>query len=223
MDLTKQYPRGCELDALTALGVSECDELDGFKDGLIADTEACRAVFDPFEHVGSTFNCSDTGKTMEISRAAAAVANALWTGPTTSNGDFIWYGYEIGADLKTLAPTVCKNDTCSGSGTQGLTALYDLFVKKDPSANSTGLGREDFDFLAVTLKKTFASSVEANITDLSTFRNAGGKMLTYHGLVRHIIHNWNIEFADPRIGRSLYPAPRLAQLLPGRESADRFR
>lgn len=137
MEFTKQYPHGCELDEITALAVLECDQIDGFEDGLIADTDACRAAFDPFDHVGTNFACSDTGKTMSISRDAAAVANALWAGPSTSNGDFLWYGYEIGADLKTLAPTVCSNDTCAGNGQQGLKALYDLFVKKDPSANTT--------------------------------------------------------------------------------------
>ena len=47
MDVNKQYPYPCELDQITKLGINACDKLDGVLDGLVADTEACRAIFQP--------------------------------------------------------------------------------------------------------------------------------------------------------------------------------
>lgn len=185
MGMNNQYPFPCELDELTRLGISACDELDGVADGLIADTDACRATFDPFQHVNSSFACSDTGKEMQISHGAANVANAIWSGPVSSSGEFIWYGFEIGTDLKTIAPTTCNNGTCTSASPGALEAMYEFWVGgADDSSSSTKLRHEDFDFLVLNLKKTFASNAEANITNLDEFERVGGKMLTYHGLVR---------------------------------------
>lgn len=187
MDVNKQYPYPCELDQITKLGINACDKLDGVLDGLIADTEACRAIFNPYAHVNTTFHCADTGKDMQLSYGAANVANAVWTGPTTTKGDFIWYGFEIGSDLKTIAPTICDNSTCT-SGTAGsLEYMYELFVGTDESFGNEILGQEDFDFLALNIRKTFAGNAEANITNLDEFQRVGGKMLTYHGLVRFLL------------------------------------
>lgn len=185
MDANRQYPRGCELDELTKRGVLACDRLDGVEDGLIADTEACRAKFDPFDHVNSTFQCPETGKEMQISHGAANIANAVWSGPTTTKGEFIWYGFEIGTDLKTIAPTTCDNTTCTSDSTGALELMYEFFVGTDDSLSNTTLKQEDFDFLAWNIRKTFAGNAEANITNLDEFQRVGGKMLTFHGLVRH--------------------------------------
>ncbi|OTA70122.1 tannase and feruloyl esterase [Hypoxylon sp. EC38] len=184
MDLTKQYPYGCELTQLTSFAVSACDGLDGVEDGLIADPDECRRIFSPFDYVGTVFNCSTTGNNMEISSAAASVAKAMWDGPRYSNGDFLWYGFEIGSDLATVAATTCDyNGQCVPAAREELTFVYQDFVLKDPFANVTELTYNEFDSMSRSLKRIFSSSMAATEPNLVDFRDSGGKMITYHGLV----------------------------------------
>lgn len=183
MDLTSQYPSPCELKQITTLAIGVCDALDGHLDGLIADPEACRAKFNPFHYVGTTFNCTDTDTAASISLAAADVANATWSGPRFSDDTFMWYGYEIGSDLTVLAPTSCNGSICVGTGDINILGFYDFFVAKDLSANITKLTHAEFDFMYRRMKQVFASSMATHERDLTVFRDAGGKMITYHGLV----------------------------------------
>ncbi|KAI3335941.1 Tannase/feruloyl esterase [Ustulina deusta] len=183
MDFTEQCPRSCELNQLTFLAIAECDGLDGIKDGLIANPEACRAKFNPWDHVGSLFNCSDTSRAMQISSAAASVAEATWDGPKYSNGDFMWYRFEIGADLSSAAETVCSNNgTCVPAQRSTVAFWYLEYVARDLTANITTLTHAQYDELYLALKKTFAGALEAAEPRITRFQEVGGKMITYHGL-----------------------------------------
>lgn len=138
MNLAGRYPNGCELETITNAAVSACDGLDGVVDGVITDIKAC--TFDPFTVVGNTFNCSTTGKIMEISEIAATVANATWTGARSVSGGFRWYGPHIGADIsgslnpnQATAATICSaNGTCVGNPTVLGTQWITLFIEKNP-------------------------------------------------------------------------------------------
>lgn len=189
MDLTQQYPRSCELTYLTTQAVAMCDGLDGVLDGLIAEPEMCLELFNASDFVGDSFSCSDTGLNMTLSSAAAAVAEATWTGPRFSNGDFMWYGYEIGSDLATAAGTTCDtNGTCVPTSRSTVAFWYMFFVLRDPGSNITTLTHSQYDDLFRTLKKVFASSMEAAEPGLFDFAEAGGKMITFHGLVSFLLY-----------------------------------
>lgn len=183
MDLTEQYPKTCELEELTARAISKCDALDGVKDGIIADPSLCRAEFSAWDHVGTTFNCSETQKDMKISHAAASVAEATWNGPHFSNGDFMWYGYEIGVNISTLASSTCTKGKCIPSERATAVFWYQQYVAKDLTANITSLSHAQYDRLFTTLRKTFGGSVQMTEPRITDFQAAGGKMITYHGLV----------------------------------------
>jgi hypothetical protein len=97
MEIMGQFPRKCELDAITDAAVDFCDPLDGITDGLISDLGSC--PFDPFSIVGKVINCAVINKTLEISRATATIANLTWTSPRKADGSFLWYGVEHQARL----------------------------------------------------------------------------------------------------------------------------
>jgi hypothetical protein len=195
MSIMGEYPNNCEFRALTAAAIATCDQLDGIIDGLISNPDACR--FDPFSMIGQMVNCSSTGAPVTISKAAATVANATWTGPRTAKGEFLWYGVNHEAPLvaQTLsegptadsgyATTRCSlNGTCEGVPTGLGEAWFQLFVKKDPSWNTSLIESVD------TYESLFKASVDqyksifgTSFADLSAFRNSGGKIITYHGLV----------------------------------------
>ncbi|KAG9964449.1 tannase and feruloyl esterase, partial [Aureobasidium melanogenum] len=207
MDMTKQYPNSCELAELTSLAVSLCDARDGVTDGIISEPEDCLNVFDAQTYVGTSFFCSTTNSTLKISAAAANVATALWTGPKSSTGDSFWYGFNIGSDLSTLAPTKCSsNGTCTAASPNYSNELINYYI---PSYNVTNTTISLYDFEHVVykgLRKLFDPYLGNHDTDLSAFKAAGGKLITYHGLAdpsispQGTLHYYNsVKSQDPSI------------------------
>ncbi|KAH8896061.1 tannase and feruloyl esterase [Thozetella sp. PMI_491] len=218
MYLTNQYPMACELTQLTALAVSQCDNLDGMTDGIISDPDACRATFDPFAQVGSSFFCNQTNTTMKISTAAAGVANATWNGPIFSSGEPIWHGFNHGADLSTLAPTVCSaNGTCSGGPGDGLSSILEImrdFVAKDLTFNFSSFTHQNFDAVYRGYKQNVGSLMETNDPDLRPFRDAGRKIITYHGIGIELTTHFQYDNTIPTSG-SLDFYNKVTAVIPG--------
>ncbi|KAK1658146.1 tannase and feruloyl esterase [Colletotrichum godetiae] len=189
MDVTEQYPQPCELQQLTALAVSACDSLDGVEDGLIADTNACKSIFDPHAYIGSEFYCSLTGRSANISSTAAAVANAMWTGPFTAEGESTYlYGLEMGTDLVFGAQTSCTEDgKCTGVPNAAVTLLLAYFIGKDPAITTTKISFKELERAYHSFRQQYDAYLGTDDPDLSSFRNAGGKMITFHGLADPLI------------------------------------
>ncbi|USP81330.1 tannase and feruloyl esterase [Curvularia clavata] len=199
MAITGQYPQKCEIDTLTDAAVAECDPLDGVIDGLI--TEESKCVFDPFTRVGETVHCPSTNATVVISNAAATIANLTWTGPRKPNGNFLWHGVNhqarlTGADAPAgttsdlgYASTTCTVDgTCTGVPTGLGDKWLSLFIKKDPDWSVTDIKSvEEYVRLFHAGVQQYESIVGTADPDLSDFRDAGGKILTYHGLADGLI------------------------------------
>ncbi|KAI4660213.1 uncharacterized protein J4E79_006018 [Alternaria viburni] len=199
MSMTNQFPTKCELDAITSAAVAACDPLDGVVDGLVSDPEKC--FFDPFTIVGSVHNCTSTGKAVTISEGAAVIANATWEGPRGPDGEFIWYGVDYASDLTgsdgmdgtpfrvALATTTCNaNGTCTGSPSGLGENWLKFFVKKDPEWNYTQISSvEEYTRMFKSSVQEWSSIIETADADLSEYRKAGGKLMTFHGLADNII------------------------------------
>ncbi|GJC91091.1 putative feruloyl esterase ARB_07085 [Colletotrichum liriopes] len=184
MDVTGQYPMSCELQELTAIAISTCDALDGVEDGIITNTNDCKKIFDPFEHVGSKFYCPFTGSSINLTLAAAAVANAMWTGPVTAEDEPTYlHGLEMGTDLTKGAPTSCeKNGKCTGVPNIAVKLLMGYFIGKDPNSSTTKISFKELERAYRSFRQQFDSFMGSNDPDLTSFRDAGGKMITFHGL-----------------------------------------
>lgn len=193
MNMLGEYPYGCEIDAITAAAVSACDGLDGVVDGMIAEVDDCLASFDPFQVVDKTVNCSQTNGKVKVSTAAAAVVNAAWHGWQAVDGKRGWYGLSPGADLTGgspasygqpgIAATNCTAGSCVGAPNALGVQWLQLFVAKDPNFAFSNLTHAQFDQLVRVSQREFGSFINTDDPDLSEFRNAGGKMVTFHGLV----------------------------------------
>ncbi|KAH8781002.1 putative feruloyl esterase [Diaporthe sp. PMI_573] len=188
MNLHGEHPRNCEINALTDAAIAYCDPMDGVADGIISDTDGCD--FDPFSVVGESFNCSDTGSVMQISHGAALVANATWAGPMAADGARLWYGLEKGSFLAGavgnavgIASTDCsKNGTCVGMAANSGEGWLAYGAAKDPSFDSSKLTLDAYSWLMHDSETEWKSLWSTNEPDLSAYRNAGGKIMTYHGL-----------------------------------------
>lgn len=195
MNQLGEYPHGCELDTITAAAVTQCDGLDGVIDGVLGNIDACLELFDPFKLVGAPVtNCSDTSAPLHISTAAAKVVNATWAGMEAVNGKKLWHGINIGSDLTGNHPlsfnlrgtptTECHNGTCTGAPSDLGTLWLQLFIAKDRNFNLSALSHKEFDRMVHIGQQQYNSLVATFDPDLSDFRDAGGKMVTFHGLVR---------------------------------------
>lgn len=192
MNTLNQFPYPCELDALTAAAISACDSLDGVRDGIISDPAACLSTFNPFVLVGTPIACATTNTTLPITLAAATVANATWHGPASPAGKPLWYGLTPNTDLTGNSPlsggvtgialTNCTGTTCTGT-TSPLSGPYLslLIAKGSPSFSLSNLTNAEFASLIHAGKQQYSSLLATDDPDLSAFRAAGGKLVSYHG------------------------------------------
>ncbi|KAI2615413.1 tannase and feruloyl esterase [Hypoxylon sp. NC1633] len=229
-----KYPHICELNAITLAAISKCDGLDGITDGLVSDVDKCFATFDPFDLVGQSISCTETGSTITISADAASVVNASWTGIESTDGKSLWYGYRPGTDLTgTLDPslfgagsaaTSCTGNVCTSSPNALGAEWYQLFAAKDPNFNVTSMSHSEFDRLYQLSLKEYPGFSSSD-PDLSAFRDAGGKMITFHGLADSLIPDLGtVDYYD-KVTKALpdvhdfyryFPVPGLGHCFGGR-------
>ncbi|KAJ5487139.1 hypothetical protein N7530_001439 [Penicillium desertorum] len=188
MNQLDEYPYHCELNAVTGAALSACDSADGLVDGIISDPDSC--VFDPFALVGTQINCSDTGSQLRISAATAKIVNATWAGARDSQGNFLWYGFNPGTALtgeNTPANTKCANGTCTAVSSQLYNRWAQVFVEHNLNFTLRNITHQKYDHLFRESVQQWNSVFGTNNPDLSKFRDAGGKMLSYHGLMDEVI------------------------------------
>lgn len=177
-----EYPDPCEYQTLTKAAINACDGHDGLLDGIISHPDSC--TFDPYKLVGTPADC-DTSGPKTISRTAAAAMHAAWHGTRTANGSLLWpsIGYEANPANNILA-TVCAADgTCKSLRNSLYVDFIKYFVRKDPSYDIDDMTRKDFEHNFHAGVHEYGSILNAASPDLSEFRAAGGKLLTWHGLV----------------------------------------
>lgn len=167
-------PLACELDFITTKVTTECDPKDGVVDGVISDMDSCN--FDALSAVNKTFHCSSNNKTMSISKIAALVANSAWSGPRTADGEFLWYGYSPGSDISAFGVAPGANITVQD-------VWFRLFVAKDKDFNISNQTRHQYEQLFHRANQEYRGLLNANNPDLTDFKNAGGKLISYHGMV----------------------------------------
>jgi hypothetical protein len=175
----------CELDAVRQAAVQACDGLDGLRDGVVTMPQNC--TFDPHSVVGQVYNCSFTGKTTKVTEAAVTIAKATWKGATSPDGDFLWYGLEPGAAFTAVANTRCNNGTCTGVPLGFPQQWITYLLKMDPSFDVSTVNISQFDYLFHQSVNRFDSIIGTSDPDLSYFRKAGGKLITWHGLADSLI------------------------------------
>ncbi|KAI2629295.1 tannase and feruloyl esterase [Hypomontagnella submonticulosa] len=197
MRIKDVFPHGCELDAITAAAISKCDGLDGVSDGIITNVDECKEVFNPFDMVGKTINCSDTGNAIRISQGASEVVNATWGGIfSATTGERLWPGLNPGTDLTCntldkdtelcVATTDCSSGSCVPVSNGFGSTWIQLFLEKDPDFN-LNITQDQFVSLLHASKQQYGSIIDTADPDLSEFKAAGGRIITYHGLADNLI------------------------------------
>ncbi|VUC28118.1 unnamed protein product [Clonostachys rosea] len=195
MNELNAHPYDCEVDAIVHAAITACDNLDGLVDGIIAEPYTCLKEFSPFSVVSTTIYCSQINGERQISRAAAAVVNATWTGMATSYGRILWHGYTPGANLTGttgfqggITGTTCTVDgNCEGRYNPLGSGWMKYFAAKDAELDIGNLTRERFQELVLQSVQEMSSFFGTDDSDLEGLRQSGGKLLTWHGLADDVI------------------------------------
>lgn len=170
-----------KLPLLVAAVKAQCDGLDGAADGLVAWPEAC--PFDPDRlpkcALGVTPADSDRCFTAEERRVIG-----LWhQGPDDSKGRRLFGGMPIGSEQYWRIWYL--QDPAKAVGTQ----LADGFTRQivfDPRYPEFSANNFDFDRDPARLRQDFGI-LNADNTSLSAFRNAGGKLIMWHGMADPLV------------------------------------
>ncbi|ETS79830.1 hypothetical protein PFICI_07359 [Pestalotiopsis fici W106-1] len=223
-------PDLCELDAIQTEAIIACDSQDGIPDGLLSESNNC--IFNPFSVVGKSFTCASTNSTMVISEIAAQVANASWTGATSTEGELLWYGPNVGTDLtghtygegSGIVTTTCTNGTCSVTPYSLAEQWTTYFVEKNASFDVSKMTAEDFQTAFHQGVNQFTSMIGSNDPDLRAFHKKGRRIMGFHGLADGIIPTKGTEHYYRRVTEIIaevqdfyryFPAPAVGHCFGG--------
>lgn len=189
MNQLQHYPPPCVFDAITTAAVDSCDGMDGVQDGIISAPELC--LFNPHDLVDREVDCN--GVPVIITEKDALIVKKAWEGPRTADGLHLWHGLNPGTPLSkdpisTLASTSCTTTTnCTGNPNPTVTGWIKHFVLQKPSFDLTSLDFQQYVELFQHSTTKFDHVIGTNDPDLSAFKDAGGKMITWHGLTDEVI------------------------------------
>lgn len=147
---------------LYAAVAKQCDELDGLKDGLIPNLEACK--FDP-----AVLQCEKGKNVVCLSAEQVTALKTAFDGPKDSQGKAVYAGFPY--DLGLLGEHVGNSmSLIPGSGWS-------------PYATPPSPFSLDVDTLLERLHADPLQTLSdtANWTDLGTFYRRGGKIIFYNG------------------------------------------
>ena len=157
-------------DAVTAA----CDAIDGIEDGVLDDPRACG--FDP---AALTCRPGQDEATCFTPKQVQAVKD-IWSGPTNAAGDVLYPGLVPGgeADPGGWARWVTGPDRFRSTHYLAANDFMRFMVFGDPDWNFRSW---DYDRDLPTALERTGPALDANDPDLRPLRDAGGKLLVYHG------------------------------------------
>ncbi|KAL2843351.1 Tannase/feruloyl esterase [Aspergillus pseudoustus] len=164
------FPPACVWEAITAASIAACDELDGGKDGMINVPWRCK--FDARTTIGQRA-CNTT-----ITTAHARMWNDITKGPHDVDGNRIWGGLPPGTNFTSLA----------GKRPFSIArAWIAAFVEGNPDFDVATISLENLGAEVANSERMYRNIMGGDNPDLSGFRDAGGKLLTWHGLADQLV------------------------------------
>jgi hypothetical protein len=175
MNEMNTHPSPCKMEAFRQAATTACDRLDKVADGIISAPSTCD--YNPYRLVGTKVPCE--GQEVTITKADAAVVAKIWAGPG------VWSGLPKGTPFYGIANT-------TPDGTAGLPfPIADnwikYFVLKDPTYDTSTLTYSDWYRVFAQSIREYAATIDTSNPNLTRFRAAGGKLITWHGEADELI------------------------------------
>ncbi|KAJ5983012.1 tannase and feruloyl esterase [Penicillium waksmanii] len=185
MQETDVYPAPCEVSAFTEAATKACDKLDGVEDGIISSPGLCDIKASDF--VGKNYSCDGVQKTFTASNAK--VIQAAWSGSQSVSKRYGWHGLNKDAELGGYyVSTSCSgNGTCHATESDLLSSWFKYLVAKNPTFDANSMTTNQFFDALHSSISDYTSMLGNSDPDLSNFKRAGGKMISWHGLADEVI------------------------------------
>ncbi|MCE7982495.1 MAG: tannase/feruloyl esterase family alpha/beta hydrolase [Caldilinea sp. CFX5] len=164
---------GDALKVLHEAAVAACDDVDGLKDDLISDPRTCDFTPDQVA-------CTGPAQSACLTDAQVAVARKLYAGPTTANGQRLYpSGLPIGSELEWNFLFFGWDPPRSPGFSEYMADNYLRYL----ASWDKPLTLETLRFDPATFAQLAEMSTlyDASDPDLSAFRDAGGKLILWHG------------------------------------------
>ncbi|KAI2631583.1 feruloyl esterase B [Hypomontagnella submonticulosa] len=161
-----EFPSSCIWNFIAAAAVKACDKLDGGEDGVINLPFKC--------HFNAESTIGRKACNASITHVQARIWNEVVKGPRDDEGNSAWGGLLPGADFSYLAGT---------SPFQIAGVWVAAFVEKDHNFDISTIRKEDLYAEMLKSESMYRSVMGGDDPDLSGFRDAGGKFISWHGLV----------------------------------------
>jgi feruloyl esterase len=165
-----EFVAECIYDTLTNDAIAECDTDDGGADSLISDPNTCQ--FDATTLIGQAATACDDNGTTVITSLQTSISNKIAYGPVDLTEQWLYFGIAKGASYGSLAGTTPYPDVA------GFTQARVL--------NGTGydLAQLDYASFPALFAQAYAERdalISTSDADLGSFRDAGGRLLSWHG------------------------------------------
>src|SRR6185295_8890025 len=151
-----------------------CDANDGVTDNLITNPQACK--FDP-----AVLQCKAEDAADCLTTKQVATARRLYTDAKNSKGELIFPGYAYGGEL---AYNIMRGSPAPGADVAANPVPGDLQLGtfRYLAHQDANWDWKTFNLDADTaLAKKMGGIIDAVETDMSKFKNRGGKLLMFHG------------------------------------------
>lgn len=187
------YPPPCELQKIVNETISNCDALDGRVDGVVSRTDLCTMSYNISSTLGLPYSCAaSTGmggatpaQNGTVTAQGIAVAQKILDGLHDDDGKRVYFSY-------TASSAFTDAQTTFNSATEewelAITSLGGSFVQVlldlQEGANLASLDNATYTTLRNWIYEgwnRYQDTLMTNWPDLSPIKNAGGKILHYHG------------------------------------------
>ncbi|KIX98789.1 uncharacterized protein Z520_05250 [Fonsecaea multimorphosa CBS 102226] len=189
------YPSPCELQKIVNETIIACDPLDGKTDGVVARTDLCYMNYNISAIEGMPYHCPATpavpgvpatpAQQGNVTKQAIAVVQKMLEGIHDTQGRRVYFAPTPSAQF-----TEAQTGWNATSNQWGLSviALGGVFVEVEidmlNGTNIPNLNGVTYDTLKdwiVEGMQRFQGVLETTWPDLTPYKNAGGKVLMFHG------------------------------------------
>ncbi len=168
----------CMLMAATAAAIAACDSYDGVLDGVLEDPRDCD--YDPEPLIGAS-----AGECGSFTEVDVDLIRKLWDGPRRQDGSFLWYGLPRGADLNALwgsagPPLELRPFPISLD-------WFRYFLAQDPELDWRSITLPAYERYWDQSVEQYSAVIGTDDPDLAEFRDAGGRIIIWHGWADQLI------------------------------------
>lgn len=146
--------------------IAKYDADDGVKDGVIRNP--LKIKIDDSVLMSAGLNAHEI-----------KVIRKIWAGPQSTDGKSLWYGIEPGAPFYLASHAFPISTDYIGS-----------WLQQNPNWDWKNLSYKDYDKLLAQSEKQYGPIIATDNPNLSAFKNAGGKLIIWHG--------WSDQLIFPR-------------------------